>query len=328
MPLKSLFEYVMTSLRKSVDAVKAKTVRVFPYFFGLKKHPSQPHLFGNITTLRSLKEFKNIAIMAGYQPESPVLSPHVHKYIQELKHNGFGVVFLNAHLHERQLNSVDVSNALAGPKPDIYLCRVNLGLDFGSWADFTRALHQESIRLSDYQEVLLCNDSMYGPLASLDDIFQKIRSSSADVVGLTDSYQLGHHLQSYFLHFKSQILQGGFLDKYLSELPFYLNKDFLIEEVETRLASKVRCEGYQTEALFPYFELSQKQLPSEDIQKFIDDFGAERYFSAQNPTHFYAATLVQDHKFPFVKRELLDRNPFRMNQAKTLQPLVDSLFEK
>ena len=50
--------------------------------------------------------------------------------------------------------------------------------------------------------VLLLNDSLVGPFAPIDHLLERFHRSHADVWGMTDTEQLGHHLQSYCLGFR------------------------------------------------------------------------------------------------------------------------------
>ena len=70
--------------------------------------------------------------------------------------------------------------------------------DFGS---YKRGLaHARSMGwLEQSTHVLLCNDSVIGPLNDLSQVFEAVCGAPDEVVGLTMSYQIRPHLQSFFL---------------------------------------------------------------------------------------------------------------------------------
>ena len=79
--------------------------------------------------------------------------------------------------------------------------RQNEGYDFGAWAHVAR-----DVNLARTRSLSLINDSVIGPLneASFSTVFYRIRASSAQLIGLTDSFEITHHLQSYFLVAKAE----------------------------------------------------------------------------------------------------------------------------
>ena len=70
--------------------------------------------------------------------------------------------------------------------------------DFGS---YKRGLMHARAQgyLDQVSHVLLCNDSVIGPLTDLKQVFQSVCGPPDHVYGLTISYQIRPHLQSFFL---------------------------------------------------------------------------------------------------------------------------------
>lgn len=256
--------------------------------------------------------------MAGYQPDLSTFPTYLEDYFVALKEQGFFTIFINA---RDAAPSNQFTRTLAGL--DHYIERANLGLDFGSWSDFSRWFLANGGSFNDFEEVLLANDSMIGPLSSLQPIFSAATTLPHHVVGLTDSFQGAHHLQSYFLLFKKPALSALFLDKFLSGLPYYINKTLLIQDVEMQLTGALAAFGLSWAPLFPYLELSKKSIPDEDVLNFIETHGFGLFFSAQNPTHFYAERLLLEHNFPFVKKELIYKNPLGLTCADRLRTRVE-----
>ena len=83
------------------------------------------------------------------------------------------------------------------------LRRPNIGYDFGSWAT---AIDRYPV-IAEARRVLLLNDSLVGPFATIEPLLAKFHASAADVWAVTDTAQFEYHLQSYVLGFAGQTLR-------------------------------------------------------------------------------------------------------------------------
>ena len=162
------------------------------------------------------------------------------------------------------------------------LRRPNLGYDFGSWA--TAMDRYPVIRSAAL--VLLVNDSMIGPFGPIDHLLDRFHRSSADVWAMTDTHQLGHHLQSYVLGFK-----GACLDI----LPL------------KRFWQSVRVEPSREEVIRRYELGLSRLLRREHLATNVAIEGWRAVDGDQNPTIVGWRRLL-DLGFPFVKRQIL-RDP-------------------
>jgi hypothetical protein len=159
--------------------------------------------------------------------------------------------------------------------------RPNLGYDFGSWAT---ALDRYPA-LAGADEVLLLNDSLAGPFGPIDHLLARFHDSQADVWGLTDTTQFGHHLQSYCLGFRHQTLLEAPLARFWHGIRAEACRDDVIWGYEIGLSRLLRRERYSLDAGIHYNSVVR---------------------GGQNPTILGWRRLL-DCGFPFVKRELLRR---------------------
>ncbi|MBR2299187.1 MAG: hypothetical protein IJ870_01275 [Alphaproteobacteria bacterium] len=77
--------------------------------------------------------------------------------------------------------------------------------DFGSWQILINHIGWEKIMT--YDEMIICNDSIYGPLSNMEDIFDYMNLRDYDFWGLTENYNSSYHLDSYFMVFKNDVLK-------------------------------------------------------------------------------------------------------------------------
>ena len=52
------------------------------------------------------------------------------------------------------------------------------------------------------EEVILTNDSFWGPVRPLRSLFQKLKQTDGDAIGLTDDLMYEPHLQSAFISYR------------------------------------------------------------------------------------------------------------------------------
>lgn len=184
---------------------------------------------------------EKVAIVAAWS-HAPAQSLSLSRYLQELHEAGFWLLVVS---------TADFAEPLQWPHgipaSAVVLRRENSGYDFGSWAAVLHALPQ--IRRTD--TVLLTNDSLVGPFWSLRPIFQDLAQSRADVVGLTDSTQLDHTLQSYFLAFKHGVLAEPPWRRFFANIRPQATKMGVVYRYEAAIVAKCRREGYAWEAQYP-----------------------------------------------------------------------------
>ena len=199
------------------------------------------------------------------------IKPHVAGYVRALY--GQDIATLLVAVADRPLDiAPDLLDICAG-----VIARENLGYDFAAWAHAI-ALHPE---VYGAPILYLINDSVIGPAdgGKFDRVIDRIRASSADVVGLTESHEYRWHLQSYFVALKAKALSTFQLQKFFDSIDVAKDKDDVIRRFELPLAAELENAGCSTEVLFPSY-------------------------SALNPVLRAWRSLLQDG-FPFVKLLLL-----------------------
>lgn len=214
-----------------------------------------------------------VAVLATWSPQ-PRLSRSVIGLVHALCAADYEVVLVRAG---------DVEPALAGlqslPSEVAVLRRPNVGYDFGSWATALDVMPD----LVSAPRLLLVNDSLAGPFASIAALLSDLETSTADVWGVTDSLQGGHHLQSYALGFTGGVMRRPELQAFWTDIRIEPNKREIIRRYELGLGRLVRRTGMSFQAAFPHSEVLDR--PS-------------------NPVVFGWRRLL-DLGFPFVKREVL-----------------------
>ncbi len=164
---------------------------------------------------------------------------------------------------------------------DVVLLRRNAGYDFGSWMTALRFCKQD---LTGCRELILTNDSFWGPVRPLDSLFERLASSQADVVGLTDNLLYEPHLQSAFVSYRPPVLSSESFNRFWDDLPLFPAKRALVKHCEVGLPVLLREDGFSLSSLYTTN-------------------------ASGNVLHFEWRELIEGQGFPFLKVSLLRDNP-------------------
>lgn len=158
--------------------------------------------------------------------------------------------------------------------------RHNEGYDFGSWK---AALQLCWPWIKAAPRLILTNDSCYGPIFPLDELFERLGRSQADVVGLTESTLMRPHLQSFFIAYSRRLVRTPIFRAFWDNVGVWADKRQIVRAYEIGWSSLLQQLGYSTEALY------------------MSRYG--------NLAHTHWRELIEECRFPFIKKELLLVNP-------------------
>jgi lipopolysaccharide biosynthesis protein len=184
-----------------------------------------------------------IALFVTHSPHGR-LKAHVRHYLAALRRHKIQPVLIVAADQEFR----DVDESLLALLNGLYV-RQNAGYDFAAWAHVLR----QNPALLSADILYLINDSMIGPLSEkkFAELLIRVRSSTNDVIGVTDSYERGWHIQSYFIALKSAALASPALRTFLMNVKNLSSKVDVVNRYETRLAPCLQAAGLRCEVLFP-----------------------------------------------------------------------------
>jgi len=121
------------------------------------------------------------------------------------------------------------------------------GYDFGS---YRRGLELAQARglLEQASHVLLCNDSVLGPLGDLEPLLQRMQAAPDEAWGLTASHQLTPHLQSYFVLLGRELLERAPLRHFFNSIEPLLSRYAVIQRYELGLSRALLAAGAPLQA--------------------------------------------------------------------------------
>jgi rhamnosyltransferase len=142
------------------------------------------------------------------------------------------------------------NSAISGPprhavedRADRVLERPNTGFDFAAWRD---ALAGED--MGAWDAVLLVNSSMIGPLRPLGPVLDEMDARPCDFWGFTRHDEIAPHLQSYFLCFRTPVVQSAAWREFWARVRDEMDKKALIRDCEAGLTGYFEDRGFVSDS--------------------------------------------------------------------------------
>ncbi len=225
------------------------------------------------------KYSSSVCIFSHYDKDN-IIDEYVVYYLKKLSEQGFDIVFVST---VESLSQNEIEKIL--PFCRDVLVKENIGYDFGAWQTGISYLKDE---LFLYESVLLCNDSVYAPIYPFAEMFQKMQGRF-DFWGVTDSHEIYHHLQSYFMVFDKKVVKSEVFQDIWKNYKVYKIKRNIILQYEIGLSQRLLKAGFSMGVYCPYDKLQTTRV--------------------RNASHYNWRELLEKFRCPMLKIELLRDNP-------------------
>ena len=266
--------------------------------------------------------FEQLVLFSHYHPRG-WLQRCIRRELADLRRRGWPVLLLSDRLDADGL-------AWCRQQEIGLLRRRNEGRDFGAFQDGWLMLQQRGL-WNGCQRLVLLNDSGY-PLVDLEagSWPRFLQGEGEAVVGFSDSFQNGYHLQSYGLHIPGSVLNQPWWHTYWRQYPGWGGMRVAIRDGEIGLSQLLLQEGVRLRALHPVSRLRAQIASAQLLEQLQQHCSREAAVWIQqellrtgtsslnfhSPAHYWAIPLLLDG-CPFIKRWLLESNEEQM-----LDPLL------
>lgn len=209
------------------------------------------------------------------------------------------------------------------------IVRQNIGYDFYSYK-----VGIESLDMTKYDELIICNDSVYGPFFPLDEMFKIMQGRECDFWGVTASKSIAYHLQSYFIVYRKKIISSTMFRDFWHDLIALGDKGEVVKQYEVGLSELLFDYGlvglpyvegikYDLDMKGNFLHLS-KRLFSAPYKFFKILVSPRQYWSAlkrknSNTSLAHWEILLLDYKSPFIKVSLFTSNADNEKNIKNIE---------
>lgn len=250
-------------------------------------------------TVKTLKELPDepppgrgrLVFFAHFDPDNQV-DEYVRFYIEKLYSLGSTIIFVSGSPYLRMESAAKVAPYCAA----IYTRRT-LSLDFGSWHLAWQQMKRKHWQLEDFEQLLLANDSVYGPLFDLNEMFAEFHD--ADMYGVTESEEQQPHLQSYFLLWDLNPRACSFIEEFWKKFRYVVRKETLIKRCEIGISQQARKWGLQQKAFISNAAARDAAALCED-QEHMPEIRTGNV----NNTLYLWDVLIARLRCPFLKADL------------------------
>ena len=259
-----------------------------------------------------MKDIKRAIIFVHYDRDNRV-DDYLYYYLKELQKNASHLVFVST--AKLSHNDIETLSQYCSK----VITRDNIGYDFMSYK-----VGLDSFDYQSFDEIVICNDSVYGPFYPLKNLFTVMHNKKCDFWGITDNIDMGYHLQSYFLVVKKNVISSPVFQEFWDKVKVLKDKDSIIEKYEVGFTQALLKAGFKVEVA-TLFQPTTIQKLSVFIKKFTPNNIVKKITSILsgeakmmrigklNTTHYFWKELLVSGDAPFIKIELLRDNPMNIN---------------
>ncbi len=179
---------------------------------------------------------KRLCLFAGYN-EKGLIHKYVINYIKSLKEISDVYYLADCDISEEELNKLNEFVIQASSyRHEKY--------DFGSWQELIKKIGWD--KLSEYDELILCNDSCFGPIFPLYPIFQEMEKQNLDFWGLAqNNLNEVKHLQSYFLVLNKNVFLSETFKTFIESIKKENNSVDVVHNYELSLTNILASENFK-----------------------------------------------------------------------------------
>ena len=166
------------------------------------------------------------------------------------------------------------------------------GYDFNSYKKGIKYLENQSL-LNSFDELILMNDSCYGFIYPLETVFSSMDNVDCNFWGLCDSYEVKHHIQSFFYVFKKEVFLDSLFKSFWMDikgklsfleavglersLTFFLEQKFMSDSYISAFCKDNAREflgGNQNGTVWPYSQINMG-MPLVKVKALTNCFGKD-----------------------------------------------------
>lgn len=234
---------------------------------------------------------KRFSIYVIYDPQS-IIDEYVNVMLRELRKYSSRLVIV-CNFPKENVDNITIADEI------IY--RENYGFDAAAYSE---AIINNRELIGEYDELLITNDTYYGPIIPFKEMFNRMDEDDCDYWGITrhpggycGKVKINGHIQSYFLNFKSRVIHDREFYNFWENLEYGNNLDDVIINFEVGINNYLDDRGYHSSS---YMDNRGFNLP---------------LCMDNNPYLVYPYELIFQYNIPIIKRRSLSFDNDKFDDA-------------
>lgn len=292
----------MNRIRKGIALIENSPGLITDAIACLRYRLSKDALRFTVQTLKELPtrppyDGRKLVLFAHHDPQDEV-DDYVRFYLEKLYLLGSTIIFVSGSPNLKPDSAAKVAQFCSG-----MYTRRTLSLDFGSWHLAWQQMKRRGWQLETFDQLLLANDSVYGPLFDLREMFAQF--SGADMYGVTENLEQSPHLQSYFLLWDLNPQTRTFIEDFWRDFRYVARKETLINRYEVGISQRARHCGLRQKAY-----ISNAEARAAAAEHGNHEHEAEVSAGNVNNSLYLWDVLIAYLRCPFLKTDLPRRNRY------------------
>lgn len=240
---------------------------------------------------------KKLAIFAGYDKDN-IIDDYVVYYIKELKKIADIIYVSDCNMSDNELKKIDnYCIHIINGRHEEY--------DFGSYKRGYLYAKENNI-LNNYDHLIFCNDSCYGPFFNLENIINEMNNYDFGGLYISKDLKIANHdyITSFFIFINKNIFDKDFFNDFIKNIKKEEDKMDIIKKYEFGLSKLMLDNNIELKAIF------------NDNGEF-------------NRPYFNPLSLIREG-FPFLKRHVLEKNitvPLNINELKDIIKIIKNNYD-
>ena len=201
------------------------------------------------------------------------------------------------------------------PKNIKVITRKNIGYDFFSYKmGLNYFLKKEKIRL-DVNLFFLNSSVLFVDTNKLIRSLNNLKLGKDEIWGLTKSYELAEHIQSYFFCFSSSVLKNKSILNWWKKVKPYKKRQTIVDKYELGMSDLMTKNNIKLQSIFKKnINMFPKNIFQKVTQRYKEVFYKQEKLYKKNPTNYFWKDFYA--KFGLVKIELIKLNPKKIDIKK------------
>ena len=187
----------------------------------------------------------NKTVIFAHYDKNNKIENYVIFYLKELKKIAKNIVFVSdCNLNEEEIAKLsNITHHIIAKRHGEY--------DFGSYK--YGYLYAKENNLLNTEELILANDSCFGPLIPFENIWNEINKKECDFWGINQNdIDVDFHIQSFFIVFKENVFKNELFNNFIINIKKQENKDEIIKKYEIGLSKLLLENGFKAQSFCNY----------------------------------------------------------------------------
>ncbi len=249
---------------------------------------------------------KNNLIFAHYH-SSGLIRKDILDFLKKSKTFFHKIVLISTNLKKKEKKKI--------PKNIKVIIRKNIGYDFFSYKIGLDYFLKKEKKKLDINLFFINSSVLFVNTDKLIRSFRNIKICKDEIWGLTKSYELAEHLQSYFFCFSISILKNKLILNWWKKIRPYKKRQTIVDKYELGMSDLMIKNNIKLQSIFKKnIDLFPKNIVQKITQRYKEIFYKQKKIYKKNPTNYFWKDFYA--QFGLVKIELIKLNPKKIDIKK------------